>query len=47
MSSSAVAEATISTARSKASSVRSDRDWTPLTLRTYCRAAASISSGVA
>ena len=35
------------TARSKASSVAGDVDCTPLTLRTYWRAAASISSGVA
>lgn len=35
------------TARSKAPSVAADVDWTPLILRTYCRAPASISSDVA
>src|SRR6516165_6913088 len=45
--SSAVASVTRVTARSKASSVWGDVDCTPLTLRTYWRAAASISSGVA
>lgn len=36
-----------STARSKAAAVAAEVDWTPLTLRTYWRAAASISSDVA
>jgi hypothetical protein len=42
-----VAAATSPTARSKATSVFADRVWTPLTFRTYWRAAASISSAVA
>ncbi len=42
-----VAAVTRRTARSNASLVRSDGTMTPLTLRTYWRAAASISSGVA
>jgi len=45
--SSVVAMATILTARSKAASLSRLTFWTPLTLRTYCRAAASISSEVA
>jgi hypothetical protein len=45
--SSVVASCTRRTARSTASSVRGEGDWTPLTLRTYWRAAASISWGVA
>jgi hypothetical protein len=45
--SSVVASCTRRTARSTAASVRGDGDWTPLTLRTYWRAAASISCGVA
>ena len=45
--SSVVASCTRRTARSTASSVRGEGDWTPLTLRTYWRAAASISCGVA
>lgn len=45
--SSVVAAATLRTASSKGSAVLSDVDCTPLTLRTYWRAAASISSGVA
>src|SRR5690606_34794301 len=44
---SAVASATWRTARSNAASVAAEVFWTPLTLRTYWRAAASISSGVA
>lgn len=43
----AVAVATTCTARSIASAVAADVDETPLTLRTYCRAAASTSSAVA
>lgn len=43
----AVASATLRTAHSNASNVRLDAACTPLTFRTYCRAAASISSGVA
>ena len=43
-SSSVVAAATSPTARSKAASVLAERVWTPLTFRTYWRAAASISS---
>lgn len=39
--------ATVRTASSKAGPVRVDAAWTPLTLRTYWRAAASISSVVA
>lgn len=39
--------ATFRTATSNASSVLGDLACTPLTLRTYCRAAASISSAVA
>ena len=46
-SSSVVASVTARTARSNAASVRGDKVWTPLTLRTYWRAAASISSLVA
>jgi enoyl-CoA hydratase len=42
-----VAAVTTRTARSNASAVRSDVACTPLTFRTYWRAAASISSGVA
>ncbi len=42
-----VAAVTRRTARSNASFVRSDGAVTPLILRTYWRAAASISSGVA
>ena len=42
-----VAAVTASTARSNASPVAAEVDCTPLILRTYCRAAASISSGVA
>src|SRR5262249_59175275 len=42
-----VAPATCSTAACMAASVFADLACTPLTLRTYCRAAASISSGVA
>ena len=42
-----MAAVTCATARSKASDVAADVDWTPLTLRTYWRAAASISSPVA
>ena len=42
-----VAAVTAMTARSNASPVASDGFWTPLTLRTYWRAAASISSSVA
>ena len=45
--SSVVASSTWRTARSTASSVRDEGDWTPLTLRTYWRAAASISCDVA
>src|SRR5690606_29049126 len=41
------APATWRTARSNAASVAAEVFWTPLTLRTYWRAAASISSGVA
>jgi hypothetical protein len=44
---SSVAAVTRRTARSNASFVRSDGAVTPLILRTYWRAAASISSGVA
>ena len=44
---SVVAAVTRRTARSNASFVRSDGTVTPLILRTYWRAAASISSGVA
>ena len=44
---SVLASVMIPTARSKASSVAADVFCTPLILRTYCRAAASISSGVA
>src|SRR5690606_22214150 len=44
---SAVAAATRRTARSNASSVLAEVDVTPLTFRTYWRAPASISSGVA
>src|SRR5690606_36692574 len=46
-SSSAVASVTWRTARSNAASVAAEVFCTPLTLRTYWRAAASISSGVA
>src|SRR5215469_18887764 len=46
-SSSLVASVTVRTACSNAASVRGDTVWTPLTLRTYWRAAASISSLVA
>ena len=46
-SSSAVTSAIWRTARSNASSVAAEVFCTPLTLRTYCRAAASTSSGVA
>lgn len=46
-SNSRVAAVTTDTARSKASAVASEVFWTPLTFRTYWRAAASISSGVA
>jgi catechol 2,3-dioxygenase-like lactoylglutathione lyase family enzyme len=46
-SSSSVAAVISCTARSKAASVRGEVDCTPLTLRTYWRAAAVISSGVA
>jgi hypothetical protein len=42
-----VASLTLPTARSKASSVWPEGDVMPLTLRTYWRAAASISVGVA
>ena len=42
-----VAAAIVATARSNASVVAADVDDTPLTLRAYCRAAASISSVVA
>ena len=44
---SAVASATRRIARSSAGSVAGEGAWTPLTLRTYWRAAASISVGVA
>lgn len=44
---SAVAAVTTSTACSNASTVAGDVDCTPLTFRTYWRAAAAISSGVA
>ena len=44
---SAVAASTCWTARSNAASVFADVDCTPLTLRTYWRAAASLSSPVA
>src|SRR5262245_7011708 len=46
-SSSWVAAVTAATAFSNASAVASEGFWTPLTLRTYWRAAASISSSVA
>src|SRR5688572_20017352 len=46
-SSSWVAAVTAATALSKAAPVASEGFWTPLTLRTYWRAAASISSSVA
>jgi hypothetical protein len=46
-STSAVARATVATACSKATSVAGVGRVTPLTLRTYWRAAASISSPVA
>src|SRR5262249_39293591 len=46
-SSSLVASVTRATARSNGASVRAVTDWTPLTFRTYWRAAASISSLVA
>lgn len=42
-----MAAVTCATARSKASDVAAEVDCTPLTLRTYWRAAASISSPVA
>ena len=42
-----MASATLRTASSKAGAVLSDVVWTPLTFRTYWRAAASISSAVA
>ena len=42
-----MASAISRTACSTASSVTADTDWTPPTLRTYCLAAASTSSGVA
>ena len=42
-----MASATLRTASSKAGAVLVDVDWTPLTFRTYWRAAAWISSGVA
>ena len=42
-----MAAATLATARSNTSTVAADVVWTPLILRMYWRAAASISSGVA
>ncbi len=42
-----MASATVRTAASTAPSVEAEVAWTPLTFRTYWRAAASISSSVA